>query len=291
MRVIRYLNDDKKPTLAVLTDDGKIYALPQQDFLELVGFARQKKTSPLTVVQDIIKMHEPIHKTLEELTLLVPISAPEVWACGVTYEKSKDARNYESTEGELEAATIYDKVYDADRPEIFFKSTAARTVGPNDNIYLRGDSNWQIPEPELGLVLNKEGEILGFTIGNDMSCRDIEGDNPLYLPQAKIWRNSCSIGPAIRLSETVDDPYLFEITCRIYRNDQIVVEGTANTRQLKRRYEELISYLIRDNLIFEGTVLLTGTCIVPPNDFTLEDGDLIEIEISSIGVLTNFVKR
>jgi 2-dehydro-3-deoxy-D-arabinonate dehydratase len=287
MRVIRF----KKSTLAALTDDGKIYALPQQDFLELVELAKQKESSPLTVVQDIIKRNEPIHRSFEELTLLVPISAPEVWACGVTYEKSRDARNYESNVEELKTDTFYDKVYDADRPEIFFKSTAARTVGPKDDIYIRSDSNWQIPEPELGLVLNKDGEILGFTIGNDMSCRDIEGDNPLFLPQAKIWRNSCSIGPAIRLSETVDDPYSFGIICKIYRNDQIVVEGSANTRQLKRRYEELISYLLRDNLIFEGTVLLTGTCIVPPNEFTLEDGDRIEIEISGIGVLTNYVKR
>jgi 2-dehydro-3-deoxy-D-arabinonate dehydratase len=156
---------------------------------------------------------------------------------------------------------------------------------------LRGDSNWQIPEPELGLVINHKGDILGYTIGNDMSCRDIEGENPLYLPQAKIWRHSCSLGPAVLLAESVEDPYRFEITCRIYRGGEKVVEGSANTSQLKRTFEELVDYLKRDNEIFDGTVLLTGTCIVPPDDFTLADGDQIEIEISGIGVLSNPVKK
>ncbi len=172
----------------------------------------------------------------------------------------------------------------------FFKSTAARTVGPNQPVYIRSDSNWQIPEPELGLVIDREGKILGYTIGNDMSSRDIEGENPLYLPQAKVWKHSCSIGPVIRLAETVEDPYTFQITCRIYRNEEKVVEGTASTGQLKRRFDELISYLVRDNEIFDGTVLLTGTCIVPPNEFTLQDNDRIEIEISDLGILNNPVK-
>lgn len=189
----------------------------------------------------------------------------------------------------MSSTTVYDKVYNAKRQELFFKSTAARAVGPNDKVYLRNDSQWQIPEPELGLVLGSKGEILGYTIGNDMSCRDIEGENPLYLPQAKIWRNSCSIGPAILLAEAVNNPYQFEITCRIYRNGEKVVEGSANTRQLKRTFDELVSYLLKDNQIFSGTVLLTGTCIVPPNEFTLADKDQIEIEISNIGVLHNSV--
>jgi 2-dehydro-3-deoxy-D-arabinonate dehydratase len=242
------------------------------------------------LVESAIEAVDPIPQPLEKLSLLVPIVAPEVWACGVTYERSRDARNYESADGKIGSTTFYDKVYDAQRPEIFLKSTAARTVGPNDKVNLRNDSNWQIPEPELGLVINGQGEILGYTIGNDMSCRDIEGENPLYLPQAKIWRNSCSIGPAILLSEDVKDPYQFEITCRIYRNGKKVVEGSANTRQLKRTFEELVSYLLKDNQIFDGTVLLTGTCIVPPNEFTLADGDQIEIEISDIGVLQNTVR-
>jgi len=204
--------------------------------------------------------------------------------------RSRDARNYEATDGKLDATTFYDKVYDAERPEIFFKSTAARTVGPNQEVYIRSDSKWQIPEPELGLIISQEGEILGYTIGNDMSCRDIEGENPLYLPQAKMWKHSCSIGPAILLTESVKDPYDFDIICRIYRHENLAVEGTASTRQLKRKFEELVSFLVRDNEIFDGTVLLTGTCIIPPNDFTLLEGDQIEIEIPSIGILKNSVR-
>ncbi|PLS02511.1 fumarylacetoacetate hydrolase family protein [Neobacillus cucumis] len=290
MRIIRYLNENLDPVLASLTDEGLIYSLPQKDFLELAKQAKDRNTSILHLVESVISVLQPISQSIEELSLLVPIEAAEVWAAGVTYEKSKDARNFESTDRINGSATFYDKVYDAKRPEIFLKSTAARTVGPNDKVFLRSDSKWQIPEPELGLVISSGGEILGYTIGNDMSCRDIEGENPLYLPQAKIWRNSCSIGPAILLAEAVKDPYQFEITCRIYRNEELVVEGSANTRQLKRKFEELVSYLLRDNQIFNGTVLLTGTCIVPPNDFTLADGDQIEIEISNIGVLKNPVQ-
>jgi len=285
MRIISYLNE--KSVLGALTNEGLIYSLPQKDFLELAQQAKDQNTSLLQIVESIICSLNPIPQSLEQLTLLVPIEAPEVWAAGVTYEKSRFARNFESTDQIKGSATFYDKVYDAKRPEIFLKSTAARTVGPNDNVFLRNDSKWQIPEPELGLVINNEGEILGYTIGNDMSSRDIEGENPLYLPQAKIWRNSCSIGPAILLTEAVKDPYQFDITCRIYRNGEKVVEESANTRQLKRKFDELISYLLQDNQIFNGTVLLTGTCIVPPNEFTLADGDQIEIEISDIGVLKN----
>jgi 2-dehydro-3-deoxy-D-arabinonate dehydratase len=291
MRIIRYLSDVKAPVVAALTDEDKVYNLPYSDFLELVHSAGEKGITPLALVQQQIASGRPLQTGVEQLELLVPIEAPEVWAAGVTYEKSKEARNYEATEGKLDVLTFYDKVYDAVRPEIFFKSTAARTVGPNDDVYLRSDSNWQIPEPELGLVIDAAGKILGYTIGNDMSCRDIEGENPLYLPQAKMWKRSCSIGPAIRLAETVDDPYKFEISCRIYRNNEKVVEGSASTGQLKRKLDELVSFLTRDNEIFAGTVLLTGTCIVPPNEFTLEDGDRIEIEIGKIGVLNNFVKR
>lgn len=289
MKVIRFLNDNNA-TLAALTDEGEVYVLPQQDFLEIVGLADEKGTTPLQLVNAVIAENVPLEAKVEDLDLLVPIEAPEVWASGVTYLKSKEARNYEVTGGKLDTTTFYDKVYDAERPEIFLKSTSARTQGPNQDVYIRSDSNWQIPEPELGLVLNKDGKVIGYTAGNDMSSRDIEGENPLYLPQAKIWKNSCSIGPAIRLAETVFDPYQFDITCRIYRNEEQVFEGSASTGQLKRKFEELVSYLVRDNEIFDGTVLLTGTCIVPPNEFTLENGDRVEIEISDIGILNNPVK-
>ncbi|NRF92849.1 MULTISPECIES: fumarylacetoacetate hydrolase family protein [Paenibacillus] len=288
MKIIRFINEGLSQ-LAAVNDEGQIFVLLQSDFLALIQEADEKEISPLELVLKMIEGREALTCQVDQLELLVPIEAPEVWAAGVTYERSRDARNYEATEGRLDALTFYDKVYDAVRPEIFFKSTAARTVGPGGEVQLRSDSVWQVPEPELGLVLNAMGKIVGYTIGNDMSCRDIEGENPLYLPQAKVWKRSCSLGPAIRLAETVDDPYNLQITSRIYRNGEKAVEGTANTNQLKRKLDELTEFLIRDNELFDGTVLLTGTCIVPPNEFTLAHGDRIEIEISGIGKLVNHV--
>ncbi|WP_110929153.1 fumarylacetoacetate hydrolase family protein [Bacillus massiliglaciei] len=284
MRIIRYVLENKKQ-LAAVTDENKVVDLPFEDFMSLIETARLQNRTAFEIVKQAAVTGE--EKDLEGLTLTTPIDAPEVWASGVTYKKSKEARNYEATQGKLDRQTFYDKVYDAVRPEIFLKSTAARTVGPNDPVYLRSDSNWQIPEPELGLVIDKEGTVLGYTVGNDMSCRDIEGENPLYLPQAKVWKNSCSIGPAILLKEAVSDPYELKIICRIYRNDEKVFEGEAQVNQLKRTLDELVHYLVLDNTVFDGTVLLTGTCIVPPNEFTLQDSDRVEIEIPGIGLLNN----
>ena len=290
MRMFR-VKDEGKPVLMAVTAENQGYRLPFGEFTELMKAAEEKNVSLLAYVNERIADQAAISLAAAELELLVPVEAPEVWAAGVTYQRSREARNYEATDGKLDASTFYDKVYIAERPEIFFKSTAARTVGPGGDLYLRTDSRWQVPEPELGLVLNSRGEILGYTIGNDMSCRDIEGENPLYLPQAKIWRNSCSIGPAILLAEAVDDPYRFQIVCRIFRAGEKVFEDTASTGQLKRKLDELVSYLLRDNAIFDGTVLLTGTCIVPPNEFSLALEDVIEVEISGIGVLRNAVKQ
>jgi 2-dehydro-3-deoxy-D-arabinonate dehydratase len=284
MRIIRYVKGNKKQ-LAALTNENTVVDLPFEDFMSLIATARQENRTSFDIVKQLVGELEK--QPVEDLHLTTPIDAPEVWASGVTYKKSKEARNYEATQGKLDRQTFYDKVYDAVRPEIFFKSTAARTVGPNDPVYLRSDSNWQIPEPELGLVIDKEGTILGYTAGNDMSCRDIEGENPLYLPQAKVWKNSCSIGPAILLKEAVSDPYEFKIVCRIYRKEEKVFEGEAQVNQLKRKLDELVHYLVLDNEIFDGTVLLTGTCIVPPNEFTLKDNDRVEIEIPGIGILNN----
>ncbi|MCM3790102.1 fumarylacetoacetate hydrolase family protein [Domibacillus indicus] len=288
MRIIRYMNGNEKK-LAVVTEENQAVDLPYADFMSLVATARSNDKTVFDIVKQLSLTGEG--KAIDSLVLTTPIDAPEVWASGVTYKKSKEARNYEATQGKLDRETFYDKVYDAERPEIFFKSTAARTVGPNDPVYLRSDSNWQIPEPELGLVLDKEGNVLGYTVGNDMSCRDIEGENPLYLPQAKMWKNSCSIGPAILLKEAVKDPYELQIICRIFRNEEKVFEGSAHVNQLKRTLDELVQYLVRDNEVFDGTVLLTGTCVVPPNEFTLQDQDQIEIEIPGIGVLINPVKQ
>jgi len=284
MRIIRYIKENAKQ-LAAVTNENEVVDLPFADFMSLVEKARSENRTAFEMVKQIAS--EEAKQPLDGLQLTTPLDAPEVWAAGVTYKKSKEARNYEATQGKLDAETFYDKVYDAVRPEIFFKSTAARTVGPNDPVYLRSDSNWQIPEPELGLVIDKDGTVLGYTAGNDMSCRDIEGENPLYLPQAKVWKNSCSIGPSILLKEAVSDPYEFTIICRIYRNEELVFSGDAQVNQLKRKLEELVHYLVLDNEIFDGTVLLTGTCVVPPNDFTLNENDRIEIEIPGIGILNN----
>jgi 2-dehydro-3-deoxy-D-arabinonate dehydratase len=290
MRIIRYVPVEKEPVLAACTEEGRVYPLPQKHLQELIRQAEDEGQSPFTWVKSWMEETEPIEESVESLRLTVPVVAPEVWAAGVTYERSREARNYEATGGKLDATTFYDKVYDAVRPELFMKSTAARTVGPGDEMCLRSDSTWQIPEPELGLVLDSKGRIIGYTAGNDLSCRDIEGENPLYLPQAKMWRRSCSLGPSVLLADVVENPYQFAIACRIYRNGSLVTEGTASTSQLKRKLEELVSFLTRDNEVFDGTVLLTGTCIVPPNEFTLQDGDVVEIEISGIGTLLNTMR-
>ncbi|MBO1005074.1 fumarylacetoacetate hydrolase family protein [Pseudogracilibacillus auburnensis] len=289
MKIINYRTESKTGNLAAITGESKIYPLPFENFQDFLQKCEEEKKSCLTLVNEVIKGVEPLEESLADLSLNLPVNAYEVWASGVTYLRSKDARNYESQGGEP-TVSFYDKVYVAERPELFLKSTDRRTIGPNDPLYLRSDSNWQIPEPELGLVIDGNGTIIGYTIGNDMSSRDIEGENPLYLPQAKMWKHSCSVGPAILLAETVDDPYNFEIICRIFRDGEKVFEDSANTSQLKRKYEELVEFLTRDNIVFPGTVLLTGTCVVPPNDFTLNDGDLVEIEIPGIGLLSNPVK-
>lgn len=286
MKIFRY-RDQGNIYLGALVEQGQLYQLKESNVIELVNAARQSGKTAEGYVRSALPQATPIAKSIEELHLLTPVDAPEVWAAGVTYLRSREARNYEATDGRLDSTTFYDKVYDAPRPELFMKSTSSRTVGHNDQVCLRSDSTWQVPEAELGLVLDENGVIVGYTVGNDMSCRDIEGENPLYLPQAKIWKRSCSIGPFIRLAETLDDPYSLSIACRIYRDGEKVVDEQANTNQLKRKFNELIHYLKKDNSLFAGTVLLTGTCLVPPNQFTLESGDIIEIEIEEIGTLVN----
>jgi 2-dehydro-3-deoxy-D-arabinonate dehydratase len=286
MRIFRY-REGSNTYLGAVTESGEAYRLEASDLMALAGEARARGQSTAAYVQTLLSDNSLIDAAAETLELTTPLDAPEVWAAGVTYQRSREARNYEATEGRLDADTFYDKVYEAERPELFMKSTAARTVGPGERVCLRSDSTWQVPEAELGLVLDRTGAIVGYTAGNDMSCRDIEGENPLYLPQAKIWKRSCAIGPFVRLAETVADPYDLSIACRIFRGGVKIVDEAANTSQLKRRLEELVGFLKRDNELFDGTVLLTGTCLVPPNQFTLTSGDRIEIEIEGIGTLAN----
>ncbi|NMP21375.1 fumarylacetoacetate hydrolase family protein [Sulfobacillus harzensis] len=219
-------------------------------------------------------------------TLSLPVDLTECWAAGVTYQMSRDARVEETQGGE----DFYRKVYEAERPELFFKSPGSRVVGPYGEVGLRQDSTWQIPEPELTLIVDPDGHLFGYTAGNDMSCRDIEGENPLYLPQAKIYHHSAAVGPCIALADTLDAADL-EISLQIQRRERIVFAGSVNTRMMRRTPDELIRYLRRAWPMTGWTALMTGTAVVPPADFTLEPGDTIDIAISGIGHLVTQARR
>jgi 2-dehydro-3-deoxy-D-arabinonate dehydratase len=219
---------------------------------------------------------------LEGFELAIPVEPPEVWGAGVTYERSRDARVEESTVKDL-----YTLVYDAERPELFLKDAACRrTVGPGEPLGVRGDSAWNVPEPEIAVVLGEGGALAGLTIGNDVSSREIEGSNPLYLPQAKIFAGACALGPAVLVPDDWEAP--LEIRMRIA--DAAGVElfsGETSTARMRRSFLELAEWLVRDNPVPAGSVLLTGTGVVPPDDFTLEPGQVVEIHVPGIGTLTN----
>jgi 2-dehydro-3-deoxy-D-arabinonate dehydratase len=218
--------------------------------------------------------------------LRAPIGNQEVWAAGVTYFRSRDARMDESKSAG--GGDFYDRVYTAERPELFFKATASRVVGHHGKVAIRKDASWSVPEPELTLLVSPRGKILGYTIGNDMSSRDIEGENPLYLPQAKVYNRSCSLGPGI-LVTTDPLPSSTEIGLEILRAGQTVFTGSTTLNSLKRNPATLVEYLYRDNVFPNGCFLLTGTGIVPPDSFTLNQSDEIRISIEGIGTLINFV--
>lgn len=220
-----------------------------------------------------------------ELTFLPPVDSQEVWAAGVTYIRSKKAREAES-EG---AARFYDMVYTADRPELFFKATARRVVGPGQPVRIRKDARWSVPEPELALVIAPDLRIVGYTIGNDMSSRDIEGENPLYLPQAKLYDGSCALGPVITLAEALPAPDQVAIRLVITRAGAVAFEGSTTLAMMARKLPDLVGWLGRDNSFPDGAILLTGTGVVPPDNFTLASGDGISISITGIGTLENRV--
>lgn len=224
--------------------------------------------------------------TPSSLHLLKPTDDQEIWAAGVTYERSRVAREEESA-----GSGIYDRVYTAERPEIFFKATPSRTVGPREPVAVRSDSRWNVPEPELALVVNPALELVGFTIGNDVSSRDIEGENPLYLPQAKMYGRCCALGPLVALAGTLANPRDLGIELHITRAGSQIFHGAVRTSKIVRGYEELIGFLGRDNLFADGVVLLTGTGIVPPDSISIEDGDTVAITIEGIGTLVNPVVR
>jgi 2-dehydro-3-deoxy-D-arabinonate dehydratase len=214
-----------------------------------------------------------------------PIQSQEVWAAGVTYLRSRDARIEESKDAG--GGTFYDRVYDAERPEIFFKATPHRVFGTGATLRLRSDSKWNVPEPELALAINVDGKIFGYSIGNDLSSRDIEGENPLYLPQAKVWSHCCGLGPALVVCPPL--PRETAIRLSILRNGSVVFEGATALSQMKRTPAELAEWLWRDNSFPAGCYLLTGTGLVPPNAFTLASGDEVRISIDALGCLVNHI--
>ena len=232
-----------------------------------------------------IKLDELMQSSKSDgpLRIDIPLDPPEVWAAGVTYKNSEMERRRES-----DTPDVYSNVYNADRPEVFLKSTSDRCMGPFEEVGIREDSNWNVPEPELAFVLYR-GDIIGYTIGNDMSSRQIEGDNPLYLPQAKFYDQSCSIGPCFVTTESVNDPQNLGVQCLIVRDTETVFEGTTSTSDMARTCLELADWLQRSNRVPEMTTVLTGTSIVPPPDFSLQPGDNVIITIDEIGTLENSV--
>jgi 2-dehydro-3-deoxy-D-arabinonate dehydratase len=220
--------------------------------------------------------------------LLAPVEpTQEVWAAGVTYFRSRTARMEESKDAG--GGTFYDRVYEADRPELFFKASAWRVRGPRAGIRIRKDAKWNVPEPELALCVNARGEIIGYTIGNDVSSRDIEGENPLYLPQAKVYDGSCALGPGLYVTKNPLPPET-TISIRITRGHDVVFQGETTLSQMRRKPEELVEYLYREMSFPSGCILLTGTGIIPPDEFTLQAADLVEITIEPIGTLSNVVE-
>jgi len=223
---------------------------------------------------------------LDDAWLLPPVDEQEIWAAGVTYERSRDARMEESRTDD-----IYDRVYDAARPEIFFKAPAYRCVGPYEPVAVRHDSAWNVPEPELALVIDGRGEIAGYTIGNDVSSRSIEGENPLYLPQAKVFTAGCALGPWIMLADELSNPRDARIAMRIERDGADLWRGETSTATMHRSFEDLIDCLFAALEFPVGVVLMTGTGLVPPAEFSLQPNDIVQIDIDGIGSLANHVRR
>lgn len=277
--------------------DGSVRVASVED--QSVRLLDLSRSATIHCLADILNEADPpalarllIDETNEPLPagavrFLAPIDSQEVWAAGVTYKRSQVARMEESETG----ASHYDKVYTAPRPELFFKGNARRTSGPGEPVRVRADSHWTVPEPEFTLVVSPKGKLVGYTIGNDMSARDIEGENPLYLPQAKVYNQCCALGPCILLADQPLDRDSTKVMLSISRAGREVFRGETHLGMIVRGWDELIGWLIRENDIPDGAFLLTGTGVVPPDEFTLEDGDSVSIEITGVGTLTNPVVK
>lgn len=276
----------RSESLVVIDDDDDAYDLTTASddlgsFTELARAANACDQSIDAIARSRIPDAEPRDLDTIDRNALLPVIPDEVWAAGVTYSISEQARKAESGKPE-----IYIDVYDNDRPELFLKATASRTVGPRDSIGIRGDSEWDVPEPELGVVLHRD-TVVGYTIGNDVSSRDIEGENPLYLPQAKVYDRCCSLGPCVASPEVVEDPHDLTMTLTIERDEEVVYEESTSTSEMATSCEQLVEYLRKHNNLPETIVLLTGTALVPPETFTLQEQDRISIDIDRIGRLVN----
>lgn len=278
MLIVRFLSPGAdRPTVGVRVADT-ITELPATGVGELLGL-------PLADLRALLDASGPTHDAAA-VTLLPPVDQRmEVWAAGVTYQRSREARITESER----AADVYDLVYDAERPELFFKSASWRVTGDGESVSVRTDSGIDVPEPELGLVVNSRAEIVGYTVVNDMSSRSIEGVNPLYLPQAKIYLGGCAVGPGIRPAWEVADPYALTIELEIHRDGEVVWSGETSTSLLRRKFDELVGYLFRADVFPDGVVLATGTALVPDLPFTLTAGDRVSITVGEVGTLTSTV--
>lgn len=281
MHIVRFAASPHADSPSLGVSDGAIVT----ELAEVGGVGELLRLPAAELRERCAESGGPRHEAAA-VRVLPPVDGHmEVWAAGVTYHRSREARVVESER----SADVYQQVYEAERPELFFKSAAWRVTGDGETVAIRTDSGIDVPEPELGLVVNRHAEIVGYTVVNDMSSRTIEGENPLYLPQAKIYLGGCAVGPAIRPAWEVPDPYDLDISLRIRRDGARVWDGRAGTDLLRRRLDDLVGYLFRAEEFPDGVVLATGTCLVPDLPFTLLAGDEIAIGISDVGTLTSRV--
>ena len=260
--------------------DGSYYLVPEASWDALVTHADLSG-----YLRSVVNQGKPA-ADFASAQILAPIASQEVWAAGVTYYRSRSARMEESKSAG--GGDFYDRVYSAERPELFFKAMASRVAAPGTSVRIRSDAKWSVPEPELTLLINNRGQIIGYTVGNDMSSRDIEGENPLYLPQAKVYDRSCALGPCVLVSSE-PLPTSTPIQLEIHRNGTTEFSAATTLAELKRNPTTLVEYLFRDNNFPNGALLMTGTGIVPPDSFTLAVGDRVQITIDPIGTLENEV--